>query len=138
MRPSFLATGVLVLGLAATSFAGAQPAAPDPNPTPIVVPTLPPNTTTDPWIRTGVDLLRGALQNEQARQRNTAHGYVTYFKRFDMQVQTGPNAYRNVRLHQGTIINPRGATPGSGSTVDIYGVADPDGTIEANTITVYQ
>lgn len=137
MRPSLLATSVLVLGLGATTLAGAQ-STPAPSPTPIAVPTLPPNATNDPWIRYGIDILRGAYQNQQARQRNSARGVVTYFRRFDMQVQVGPNDYRNVRLHQGTIINPRGGTPSAGTTVDVSGVADASGTIEANSITIVQ
>lgn len=135
MRPSLLVTSVLVLGLGATALAGADPA---PAPTPIPVPTLPPSAAKNPWIQYGVDVLRGAYQNAQARQRNTAHGVVTYFKRFDMQVQVGPNDYRTVRLHQGTVINPRGGTPGVGSTVDVAGVADAGGTIQANSITIDQ
>ena len=117
------------------ALAGAQ-SAPAPAPTPISVPTLPPGTS--PLVQTGINILRGAYDAERARERNGTHGVVSYFRRFDMQVQTGPNSYRTVRLHQGTVINPRGATPGAGTTVDVSGVADPDGTIEANTITVIQ
>ena len=135
MRPFFLAASVLSLGLGLPALAGAQ-SVPAPAPTPIPVPTLPPGTS--PWVQTGIDILRGAYDAERARERNNAHGVVSYFRRFDMQVQTGPNSYRTVRLHQGTVINPRGATPSSGSTVDVYGTTDPDGTIEANTITVIQ
>lgn len=137
MRPSVIATSVLVLGLGATSLAGAQ-ATPPPTPVPIVLPTLPPNTPNGGMIQTGINILKGLYNNEQARERNNVHGTVTYFKRFDMQVQYGPNQYRNVRLHQGTIINPRGGTPRNGSTVDVNGYTDADGTLEANTITINQ
>ena len=135
MRPFLIGASVLALGLSVPSFAGAQ-SAPAPVPTPIPVPTLPAGTS--PWVQTGINILRGAYENERARERNSAHGVVTYFRRYDMQIQTGPNAYRTVRLHQGTVINPRGATPAGGTSVDVYGAADPDGTIEANTITVIQ
>lgn len=137
MRPFLIAASVLALGLAVPALAGAQ-SAPAAAPTPIPVPTLPPSANPSPWIQTGVNILRNVYDHEQARERNSTHGVVSYFRRFDMQVQTGPNSYRTVRLHQGTVINPRGATPASGSTVDVSGVADPDGTIEANTITVIQ
>jgi hypothetical protein len=76
------------------------------------------------------------VNRELLRVQNSAHGDVTYFKRFDLQVRTGPNAYRNVRLHQGTVIDPRGTTLAPGQTVTIYGAPQSDGTLNANQITV--
>ena len=55
-----------------------------------------------------------------------------------MQVQCGNNCYRTVRLHQGTVINPRGATPSQGRYVDVNGRTAADGALEADTITVQQ
>lgn len=135
MRPSAIATASLLFALAATSLAGAQ-SAPAPVPTPIPVPTLPPGTTNDPWVKMGVDILRGAYQRNVETRANSATGTVTYFKRFDMQVRTGDNSYRTVHLHQGTIINPRGATPGQGTNVRITGQALADGSLDANEITL--
>ncbi len=106
-----------------------------PVPTPIPVPTVPPNTVS-PILQTIIDVGSQILQRNAINARNNARGRVTFFRRFDMQVQCGPNCYRNVRLHQGTVINPRGGTPGPGSFVDVNGVSDPDGTLEADTITI--
>ena len=135
MRPSFIATSVLVLALGATSLAGAQSS---PAPTPIPVPTLPPNTPNSAIIQTVIGIGQQILQRQAVNARNNARGTVSYFKRFDMQVQCGTNCYRTVKLHQGTVINPRGATPGVGSQVDVNGRSDPDGTLQADTITVQQ
>ena len=137
MRPSLIVTSALVLALGATTLAGAQ-SAPAPTPTPIAVPTLPPNTPNAGIIQTIIGVGAQILQREQMNNRNNAHGTVSYFKRFDMQVQCGTNCYRNVKLHQGTVINPRGATPGVGTMVDVNGRTDPDGTLQADNITIQQ
>jgi hypothetical protein len=139
MRRSLIATSALVLALGATSLAGAQSApTPVPVPTPIAVPTLPPNTPNSAILQTIMGIGQQILQRQAVNARNNARGTVSYFKRFDMQVQCGTNCYRNVKLHQGTVINPRGATPGLGTTVDVNGRTDPDGTLQADTITVQQ
>jgi len=137
MRPSLIVTSALVLALGATTLAGAQ-SAPAAAPTPIAVPTLPPNTPNAGIIQTIIGVGAQILQREAVNNRNNAHGTVSYFKRFDMQVQCGTNCYRNVRLHQGTMISPRGATPSAGRYVDVNGRTDPDGTLEADNITVQQ
>jgi hypothetical protein len=137
MRLPLIVTSGLVLALAATTFAGAQSTPPPlPVPTPIPVATLPPTGPNDQLIRTVIGIGAQILQRNAINARNNASGTVSYFRRFDMQVQCGATCYRNVRLHPGTIINPRGATPGVGTSVDVNGHADPDGTIEADTITV--
>jgi hypothetical protein len=137
MRPSFILTSALVLALGATSLAGAQ-SSPSPAPTPIAVPTLPPNTPNAAIIQTILGIGQQIIQRQAVNARNNARGTVSYFKRFDMQVQCGTNCYRTVKLHQGTVINPRGATPGVGTTVDVNGHADPDGTLQADVITIQQ
>lgn len=129
-----LLLALLVSGL--TERAGAQ-STPLPTPSPIVVPTLPPtDATTQLILRAAAGVLNDAIARNRINAANTTHGTVTYFRRYDMQVQIGTNAYRNVRLHQGTVINPRGATPGAGTIVDVSGQGAPDGALEANTITV--
>jgi hypothetical protein len=139
MRSSLIATTVLLLGLGATTCAFAQSSAPPaPVPTPIAVPTLPPNTPGAQILQRALDFGAQILQRNAFNARNNARGQVTYFKRFDMQVLVGPSSYRNVRLHPGTIINPRGGTPGLGAQVDVNGHTDPDGTLEADTITIQQ
>ncbi len=137
MRPSFIATSALVLALAAGSVAGAQ-STPVPVPSPIAVPTLPPNTANSAIIQTILGVGAQIIQRQAVNARNNARGTVSYFKRFDMQVQCGTNCYRTVKLHQGTVINPRGATPGVGTWVDVNGRTDPDGTLEADNITIQQ
>ncbi|HZX67560.1 MAG TPA: hypothetical protein VFE70_01695 [Candidatus Elarobacter sp.] len=107
-------------------------------PTPIPVATVPPPSPNDQLIRAAIGIGAQILERNAINARNNARGTVAYFRRFDMQVRCGPNCYRNVRLHQGTVINPRGATPASGTNVDVNGHADPDGTLEADTITVIQ
>ena len=139
MRRSLIATSALVLGLGATSLAGAQSApTPVPVPTPIAVPTLPPNTPNSAILQTIMGIGQQILQRQAVNARNNARGTVSYFKRFDMQVQCGPNCYRTIKLHQGTVINPRGATPGVGTMVDVNGRTDPDGTLQADNITIQQ
>lgn len=137
MRPSIIATSALVLALGATSLAGAQ-STPVATPTPIPVPTLPPGTSNSALIQTIIGVGAQIIQRQAVNARNNARGTVSYFRRFDMQVQCGTNCYRTIKLHQGTVINPRGATPGVGANVDVNGRTDPDGTLEADTITVQQ
>jgi hypothetical protein len=112
--------------------------APVPTPSPIVVPTLPPqpDAVTQALIRAAAGVLTDVINRSRLEYANSAHGAVSYFKHFDMQVQTGSNSYRTVRLHQGTVINPRGATPGAGALVDISGRGASDGALEADAITV--
>jgi hypothetical protein len=137
-----LAGGLLLalfLGGAIWGRAGAQSTpTPVPTPSPIVVPTLPPQTdaATQAIIRAAAGIVTDAIARSRLNYANNTHGTVSYFKRFDMQVQTGANSYRTVRLHPGTVINPRGATPSTGTTVDVSGRGAADGAIEADTITV--
>jgi hypothetical protein len=67
---------------------------------------------------------------------NHVRGHVTYFRRFDLQIRMALDAYRTIRLHQGTVINPRGATIQPGQVLDVVGRAQSDGTLDADTITI--
>jgi hypothetical protein len=136
MRLHVLVTSAVLLACAATTFAGAQ--TPLPAPSPIVVPTLPPDSPNADFIRAAIGLGRELLEQQRQRLANNAYGTVTYFRRYDMQVRTGINAYRAIHLHPGTVINPRGATPAAGSKVSISGTGQPDGSLEANAITIQQ
>jgi hypothetical protein len=136
MRRITLALAAALLFAAAGTSIGRAQSSPDPVPTPIPVPSMQPAPHINPLIQSGIDFVSAIIARNRANAANNASGTVTYFRRFEMQVQCGANCYRNVRLHQGTVINPRGATPGNGTYVDVNGVADSDGTIEANTITV--
>jgi hypothetical protein len=133
----------VALATAALSLAVALPAASDsqtpaPTPTPVVLPTLTPSQPIDPYVKMGIDLVTGLVRRQLATSANMATGHVSYFRRFEMQVQTGPNAYRAVHLHQGTIINPRGASIAPGARVSVTGLTQPDGSLDANVITIQQ
>lgn len=135
----FVALGAAALSIAVGS-AGTVATAqtPAPTPTPVNLPTLPPASKLDPYAKYGLDILTGVIRQSITNQQNSASGQVSYFKRFDMQVQTGRNGYRSIRLHQGTIINPRGQSISIGQQVDVSGVTSQDGTIDANVITIRQ
>lgn len=130
-----LAIAALFAASSGPTFAQSVPApTPSPSPTPgIVVPGLPStNQIIDDVLRTVAGQATGAF----GYNPNEAHGTVSYFKRFDLQVALQLGKYRQVKLHQGTVINPRGATIQVGQTVDVIGRPDPDGTLEADTITI--
>ena len=135
----FVAFAALALCVGGAQLAAsAQNAAPSPAPTPVNLPTLPPQTTLDPFAKAAIDILGGVVRGQLQRNANSTYGRVTYFKRFELQVQTGPNAYRSVHLHQGTVINPRGATLTPGQVVSAGGIAQADGSLNADTITIQQ
>ena len=121
--------GALAAG--GTAFADPQPA-----PTPIVLPTLPPNTQLDPYAKAAIDLVTGVARQALQNNGNRAEGEVTYFKRFEMQVRTSPNGYRSVHLHRGTRIDPRGATLQPGDRVSVGGYGRSDGSLDADAIAI--
>jgi hypothetical protein len=127
-----------VAALAAILFASGAAAVmaqtPQPTPTPVVVPSLPP---TGQIINDVIQAVTNQVTSSYGWNPNRVHGTVTYFRRYDMQVQMQLDKFRNVHLHQGTVINPRGATPSQGQVVDVVGHPDPDGTLEADVITVH-
>lgn len=63
-------------------------------------------------------------------------GYVTYFNRFNLQIDTQNGRSIPIHLHQGTIINPTGTTLQDGMNVAISGTRNDDGTFEADRIDV--
>ena len=109
---------------------------PQPAPTPIVLPTLPANAQLNPYAKAAIDLVTGVARQALQNNGNRAEGEVTYFKRFEMQVRTSPNGYRSVHLHQGTRIDPRGATLQPGDRVSIGGSGQSDGSLDADAITI--
>jgi hypothetical protein len=102
---------------------------------PLSIPSIPPQIQNNPIVQSVIDALGNVLL--QTTNGNSAHGKVTYFRRFDLQVETAPNVYRAVHLHQGTVINPRGTTIAPGMTVDVNGSAESDRSLDADTITVH-
>lgn len=87
----------------------------------------------NPLVQSVINAVSGVLL--QTTNGNTAHGKVTYFRRFDLQLETAPKVYRDVHLHQGTVINPRGTSLAPGMTVDVSGSAQSDHSLNADTIT---
>ncbi|HEY5257297.1 MAG TPA: hypothetical protein VIJ12_02870 [Candidatus Baltobacteraceae bacterium] len=130
----------IVVLAAAVLFAlgvGASPAqtTPAPAPTPpIRMPQLPP---TNQIINDVINAVVGHATGAFGYNANEVDGTVTYFRRFDMQVHLQLDKYRDVHLHQGTVINPRGWTIQAGQSVEVFGHANGDGSFEADSITVH-
>jgi hypothetical protein len=97
-------------------------------------PTLPPAATN--VIQNIITKIAGDAAAPYGLDPNHSRGTVTYFKRFDLQIRMALNAYRDVHLHQGTVINPRGASIEDGQVLDVVGRANADGSLNADTITI--
>ncbi|MDQ2992823.1 MAG: hypothetical protein M3R30_08415 [Candidatus Eremiobacteraeota bacterium] len=138
MKTRVVALAVAVLFALGTGTSHAQ-ATPSPAPTATPAPaiSIPGLPSTNQIINDVLRTIAGQATGAFGYNANEAHGTVTFFKRFDMQVALQLNKYRQVKLHQGTVINPRGATIRQGQTVDVWGHADQDGTLEADTITIH-
>jgi hypothetical protein len=120
------------LAVALWIFAGAAAQAQTPTPT---LPSIPPQVQNNPIVQSVINALGNVLL--QTTNGNTAHGKVKYFRRFDLQIETAPNVFRDVHLHQGTVINPRGTTIVPGMTVDVSGSPQSDHSLNADTITTH-
>ena len=125
---------------------GAIPALADPTPTPapaVPVPQLPKSIGDSPYGEAASQIIQGYLKRQRDMLRNGAHGTVTYYRGYDLQVYTDaapfyPSRYRDVHLHRGTVINPRGVTLQRGMVIDVAGSVQPDGSLNADYITVVQ
>jgi hypothetical protein len=115
--------------VAAVWIAASVPALADPP----AIPSIPPEIQNNPIVQSVLNAVGNVLL--QTTNGNTAHGKVTFFRRYDLQLETAPNVYRDVHLHQGTVINPRGTTLAPGMTVDVNGSAQSDHLLDADTIT---
>ena len=123
---------IRVLALAAALSLSASAAA-RADSVPIPIPSsVPPDVLNLPIVQSVINAIGNVLQTTNG---NTARGHITYFHRFDMQVETAPNVFRDVHLHQGTVINPRGTTLAPGMLVDVSGSAQSDHSLNADTIT---
>ena len=137
-------TGLSAVVLSALLLAPAvTQASPSPSPAPSVPPaqlpvtlpaSIPPGVAEE--LEAIVLRLAGDLAAPYNVDKNHLRGVVTYFHSFDLQVRLPLNDYRNVHLHQGTVINPRGWSLAGGQVVDIQGRAQPDGSLDADTITL--
>ena len=117
--------------LAAVLLLGATPS---PAPSPAALPSIPPGIGN--VVQGILQKLAGDAVAPYALDPNHVRGSVTYFRRFDLQVQMPLNTYKQVHLHQGTIINPRGASIEDGQVVDVRGTANSDGSLNADEITI--
>ena len=131
MKSRFLAAAAAVLFALSGAIASAQTA---PAPTPVALPTVPPGM--NPLLQAAINALASRVKADFGWEPNRARGVVTFFRRDDMQVRFANGTYRDVHLHQGTIINPRGATIEVGNRVDVQGQMNGDGSLNANSITL--
>lgn len=126
---------------AALSTAGPALAQPTPGPSPTPTPTPAGITLPSPDVLKEIinQALQGATLNIQQailNRQNDITGTVTYFRRFDLQVETAASTYRQVHLHQGTVINPTGTTLRNGMKVRVRGQSQTDGSLNADEIDV--
>ncbi|MBV9150098.1 MAG: hypothetical protein JO024_09540 [Candidatus Eremiobacteraeota bacterium] len=132
MKARFFAAATAVLFLLAGALVSAQTT---PAPTPVALPTVPP--TVNPIVQSVINALAGRVKADFGWEPNRARGVVTYFRHYDMQIRFANGTYRDVHLHQGTVINPRGASIEVGNRVDIQGQMNGDGSLNANVINLY-
>lgn len=123
------------------SLGRAQTATPSPAPTNapaprsgLVLPSIPPAVSG--VLGRIVQQLAGDATAGYGIDPNHVRGAVTYFRRYTLQIRMPLNQYRDIQLHRGTIINPRGATIQTGSVVDVQGHPNANGTLEADAITI--
>jgi hypothetical protein len=135
MLVRFVAVAVAALSVA-VSGSGTAVADPQPAPTPVNLPTLPPDTPLNPYAKAAIDIVTGIVRQRLQNDPNRAEGEVTYFRRFDLQIRSGANGFRSVHLHQGTRIDPRGATIQAGDRISVGGAGQPDGSLDADAITI--
>lgn len=137
MKPRVVALALAVLFAACAPALAQQTPSASPSPSPAAphaLPTIPPNAGN--VVEGIVQRLAGDAAAGLGVDPNHVRGSVMYFRRFDMQIRMPLNRYESVHLHQGTIINPRGASISQGQTVDVQGRANSDGSIEADAITI--
>ena len=134
----FLMSALCLAAAATANAQNATSATPAATQAPIVLPTLPPSAANNPYLGPAIQILKQVMRQQDDRNRNNVSGSVAYFKHYDLQITTGRNAYRDIHLHQGTVINPRGWTLKQGDNVSVSGIGQPDGSLNASVITVQQ
>jgi hypothetical protein len=139
MTSRFVALGALALSLAgAAAPASVLAQTPVPQATPVVLPTLPPNKQIDPYVKMGIDLLTGVINHQIQANANSASGRISSFKPFEVRLQTGANSYRTLTLHKGTTIDPEPGRFAIGQSIHATGVAQSDGSLLTDHITIDQ
>lgn len=130
MSMRVVAAAAAVLLLAVTPTPSPSPAAAAPN----AMPTVPPGL--GGVLQRVIQKAAGDITAPLDVDPNHVRGRVTFFRRFDLQIEMPLQSYKQIRLHQGTIINPRGATITVGQTVDVRGTTNSDGSFNADEITI--
>jgi len=117
-----------VAAIAAVLFTvGAAPATPAPTP----VPSIPPDIG-----QQAVNALSNIVRGVFGWSDTESIGTVTFYRGYEMQLKMQLDRYREVHLHRGTVINPRGYTIKDGDTVDVRGRPNADGSLSADMIVV--
>lgn len=134
-RSSDMKSRVVACACAVLLIAATPAPSPSPSAAPITAPSVPPGAVNS-VINTIIQKVTGDVVAPLGVDPNHVRGQVTYFRRFDMQIAMPLQTYKQIHLHQGTVINPRGATIEDGQTVDVQGTVNSDGSINANEITI--
>ena len=123
----------VLFSLAGGALAGAQQSAPTPPPTPAPnpVPSVPAGIEQD-----AINALGGIVKGAFGWNDNESIGTVTFYRGYEMQMRMQLNRYREIHLHRGTVINPRGYTLAPGQLVDVRGRGQSDGSLDADMIVV--
>jgi hypothetical protein len=136
MISRFVLAGALALCAGAAALADPPPA-PSPTPAAPAAPFVVPSALlNNPLVQSAIQTVTGAAMREAGFDPNWSRGRVSFFKRYEMQIETVPNKFREIHLHQGTVINPRGTTIATGMRVMVSGTHQADGSLNANEITV--
>lgn len=131
MTTRFVAAFAAVLfSISASALAATNPT-PPPTPAPNPVPSVPAGIEQDAINALG-NIVKGAF----GWNDNESIGTVTFYKGYEMQLRMQLSRYREVHLHRGTVINPRGYAIQAGQTVDVRGRPNADGSLNADMIVV--
>jgi hypothetical protein len=130
-----------VAGFAAALFVlgGALPGIAQQQTTPAPASTQAPNPV--PSVPAGIEqdainALGNVVKSAFGWSDTESFGTVTFYRGYEMQVRMQLDRYREIHLHRGTVINPRGYTIKDGDTVDVRGRPNADGSLVADMIVV--
>ncbi|MFN2448331.1 MAG: hypothetical protein ABR508_00870 [Candidatus Baltobacteraceae bacterium] len=111
-------------------------------------PTPPPQATTAPAVpnplpsvpagieQDAINALGNIVKSAFGWSDTESYGTVVFYKGTEMQVRQQLNRFREIHLHRGTVINPRGWSIQSGQIVDVRGRPNADGSLNADMIVV--
>ena len=126
----------VVAVIAAVLLLGATPSpTPSATPAPITAPSIPAGAVNG-VVNQIIQKVTGDIISPLGVDPNHVRGQVTFFRRYDLQIAMPLQTYKQIHLHQGTVINPRGASLENGETVDVQGTVNSDGSMNANEITI--